>query len=82
MFQQPPYVTTGDNYRDIPYNRSLALTTDRVGHVVAPPGPLKGMAVTKMKNGKNNDVLFMPPGYNGIGDTYVGKEPVTQTRTG
>lgn len=45
---------------------------DRVGHVVAPPGPLKGMVVNNMKKGKTNEVLFMPPGYNGIGDTYVG----------
>lgn len=36
------------------------------------------MAINNMRKGKNNDVLFMPPGYNGIGDTYVGRPLLTQ----
>ncbi len=48
---------------------------------MAPPGPLKGVAVGNMKKGKNNDVLFMPPGYNGIGDTYVGTLAFTEIPT-
>ena len=42
--------------------------------MVAPEGPLKGVGVTKLKKGKNDDVLFSSPGYNGIGDTYVGSD--------
>ena len=72
LFTQPPYITNGANYEDVPYNRIPGLTIDRVGKVIAPEGKLKGVLNNKMKAGKNDDVLFSAPGYNGIGDTYVG----------
>lgn len=49
-----------------------ALLLDRVGKVIAPEGKLKGVLNNKMRAGKNDEVLFSAPGYNGIGDTYVG----------
>lgn len=46
--------------------------------MVAPEGPQKGVAIGKIKAGKNDDVLFLAPGYNGIGDTYVDNEKLSR----
>lgn len=49
-----------------------------MGYAVAPEGYQRGVAIGKGKKGKNDDVLFMSPGYNGIGDTYVDNEKLSR----